>query len=157
MLIAIVNKPFGEKKEIDILRKSLLGEMRFKLAIELASYLPVKNEVQEDDDYIAQVQVKTNEYLSLKNHAILNYFNSEKIYKKYVFLYKIFKNAIIGLPIVVILCSLVLFTFYSEKITIEHCVVSTVILIALLLLLWFLKERMKDKYTDLCDEYEVAE
>jgi len=154
---AYITKPTTEKIKTDALRKSLLETLRFRMAVEIATCLPVKKKQTPDDDYLAMCRSSLNDYFSANSTVIVDFLNSERAYRSYVRYFKVLKYAIVVIPIFTILVGIISFLFCSEILSVKRVGVVICTLIFFILIIWYLKERHKDKYDDLCSKYEVVE
>lgn len=156
-VFAFITKPTAEKTKTDALRKSLLETLRFKMAVEVAACLPVKKKKTPDDDYLEMCRSSLNNYFSANSPVIVDFLDSERAYRSYVRYFKVFKYAIVVIPIITILGGIISFLFFCDILSLKRVGVVICILISFILLFWFLKERHRDKYDDLCSKYEVVE
>jgi len=156
-VFAFITKPTAEKTKIDALRKNLLETLRFKMAVEVAVCLPVKKKKMPDDDYLEMCRSSLNNYFSANSPVIVDFLGSERAYRSYVRYFKVFKYAIVVIPIFAILVGFISFVFWRDVLSLESATIVICILILFILLFWWLKERRRDKYDDLCSKYEVVE
>lgn len=156
-IFAYITKPTTEKTKTDALRKNLLETLRFKIAVEIAACLPVKKKKTPDDDYLEMCRSSLNNYFSANSPVIVDFLDSERAYRSYVRYFKVFKYAIVVIPIITILGGIISFLFFRDILSLKRVGVVICILISFILLFWFLKERHRDKYDDLCSKYEVVE
>ena len=156
-LFALITKPFIEKGKTDVLRKSFLETVRIRMAVDVANSLPEKEQEITTDDYVEICKTKLNDYFSANSTLIIDFLNSERVYKSYVKSFKSFKYGIVCIPVLTIIFGVLIFIFQRSLLTLKVCGISVCILIFLIILLWGIKERKIDKYSDLCDKYEVTE
>lgn len=156
-LFGIFMKSFTERSKIDSLRKSFLATIRLRMAIDVADILPEKNEDMKHDDYVEICANKLNEYFSANSDLIVDFMNSEKIYKSYVVSFKFFKYGIVIIPLVTMVCGLILLVCRRDVLTFTTCCFSAILLLLIIFILWVLKEHKNDRYVDLCSKYEVVE
>jgi len=156
-LFGIFMKSFRERSKIDSLRKSFLATIRFKMALDVANSLPEKNEDIRHDDYVEICANELNEYFSANSDLIVDFMNSEKVYKSYVVSFKFFKYGIVIIPLIAMVCGLILLVSRRDVLTFTTCCFSAILLILIIFILWILKERKNDRYVDLCSKYEVVE
>jgi len=156
-VFALITKPFSEKSKFDLLRKSFLEAIRFRMAAEVAAILPQKLKKVVDDDYVEMCKTKLNEYFASNSDLLNDFLTSEKLYRSYVRFFKIFKYGIVLIPIIVILCAIFSYIYFRDIINIKNCGLFVAVLLVLLFLMWGLKEHKRDSYSDLCSKYEVTE
>lgn len=156
-MFALITKPFSEKSKFDLLRKSFLETVRFRMAAEVAAILPQKIKRVADDDYVEMCKTKLNEYFAGNSDLLNDFLTSEKLYRSYVRFFKIFKYGIVLIPIIVVLCAIIYYIYFREIINIKNCGLFVAASLVLLFSLWALKEHKRDKYGDLCSKYEVTE
>lgn len=157
LIFAVFMKPFNEWSKVAALRKSFLGTVRFRMSCEVAKILPEKDKNVSSGDYVEICAAKLNDYFSTNSEAIVDFLNSEKIYKSYVTSFRWFKYGIVAIPIFLILCGVILFLSFRHILTVQNFCFGTIILVLLIGVLWALKERKKDQYGQLCSKYEVVE
>jgi hypothetical protein len=156
-LFALIMKPFSEKGEIDALRKSFLETVRIRMAVDVANSLPEKDQGTTTDDYVEICKTKLNDYFSANSMLIVDFLNSERVYKSYVKAFRLFKYGIVCIPVLTLILGVLLFIFKRGLLTMSVCGISVCILFLLIIILWAIKEIKRDKYSDLCNKYEVAE
>jgi len=152
----LLTKPFSEKTKIDLLRKNLLATIRFRMATSIAECLPEKEIETPYDDYLEICKAKLNDYFGSNQSITSDLLISEVVYRSYVKYFKYFKYGIVLIPVLTILLSIVLFVFCREILTLKNCGVAVTLSVLLLVALWVLKEHKRDKYSDLCSQYEVV-
>ncbi len=156
-VFAFITKPTAEKTKTDALRKNLLETLRFKIAVEVAACLPVKKKKTPDDDYLEMCRSSLNNYFSANSPMIVDFLDSERAYRSYVRYFKVFKYAIVVIPIFTVLVGIISFLFCCDILSLKRVGVAICILIFFIVFFWCLKERHRDKYGDLCSKYEVVE
>jgi hypothetical protein len=156
-LFTLITKPFSEKGKTDILRKSFLETVRIRMAVDVANSLPEKEQETTSDDYVEICKTKLNDYFSANSTLIVDFLNSENVYKSYVKSFKSFKYGIVCTPVLTLILGVLIFIFKRSLLTLKVCGISVCILFVLIIVLWVIKEIKRDKYSGLCDKYEVAE
>jgi len=153
VFVWIFTKPTDEEKRINQLRKNLLVHLRFKTSYELSKSIPIKEDVNFED-YMAIVTDALNSYLSSNSSIMIEIFSSENLFKSYIKTLRIFKYAVIIIPII----CMIFFLFIKFILLVETIYIYIYIVVACIMLLMIIlifMERKKDKYHDLCTRYEV--
>lgn len=146
VIVAFFSKPFNEKERIKRIRIKLLEKLKFKISFDLSRMLPVKKEDATDEDYLAQVKEKVDEYYVDEDTAVYGIATSELVYARYLFLYCVLKYAS------VILSFIIVFMFFLIK-----NIFILLIPLALFWVIYIALEYKKDMYDRICDKNEVVD
>ena len=157
ILTWIFTRPVDEEARIGRLRKNLLSHFRFKMSIEVSNVLPEKTIEIQKDDYVAICRDKLNEYFSTNSKLLMDFLGCERLFKSYIMHLRCFKYGIIIIPIIGGVIVFILKELFKNEVSTLYYVIVSIVLILIIVFLWFLMEKTKDNYHDLCSKYEVVD
>jgi hypothetical protein len=150
----VFSRPNSEETRIWRLRKELLSDLRMRISVDVAQVVPEKVSDLQHDEYVAICRSKLVEYFAVNSSIVIDLLECEKLYKGFIRYIRAFKYAVVVVPILGIVASLVL--YMKDYPTLVYAG-TPVLLVLLIVVLWILMERKKDKYHDLCAKYEITE
>ncbi len=156
----LITSPGREENRIGRLRKKLLDDLRLRVSKQIAEKLPEKKKGISADDYWAQTQESIKEYIALNQKEFLDFSTSESRYRKFVTTVRFFKYSIFLSALILGGFFLILFGF-EQKIPANIVAIGKIVVggILLFVIIGFATclERAKDKFQDLCSDYEIAD
>lgn len=157
VLINVFGKPHTQERHAIRSRKELLTILRFNISREIADAIPVKRARVSDDTYISGVKAALQEYLTSTKKGIRDYQRCDSLFEAFIGALRLFKYG--GLP-----CSLFssfcfgFFFYFPEDWFFRRGAgfVAGFILLCFTAFCCFRMWRSKDRFDDLCTEYEVT-
>lgn len=158
LIVALLSKlfinPGKEEAKLSRFRINFLETIRLEVSLELAKLLPVKKAKSDMEDYTPIVKEKLTEYLESNSEPIIDFYNSEKIWERYICWLRVYKYSLLVIPSFGVLAIIALY-YYPQRAIWQ--IASGAALIVVILIFVVVVERFKDKYMDLCNKYEVVD
>lgn len=105
----VFTKPANEEARVGRLRKELLSDLRIRVSVEVAQILPEKVSDLQHDEYVAICKRNLVEYFAANSLIVMDLLECEQVYNAFIRYVRVFKYAVVVIPILGILASLVLY------------------------------------------------